>query len=48
VYRQGQTQTVVVHHIVAKDTVDARVVEVLQGKDRTQRGLLNLLKEVTK
>jgi SNF2 family DNA or RNA helicase len=48
VYRQGQTQTVIVHHIVAKDTVDARVVEVLQGKDRTQRGLLNLLKEVTK
>lgn len=48
VYRQGQTQTVVVHHIVAKDTVDARVVEVLQGKDRTQRGLLNLLKETLK
>jgi SNF2 family DNA or RNA helicase len=48
VYRQGQTQTVIVHHIVAKDTVDARVVEVLQGKDRTQRGLLNLLKETLK
>lgn len=48
VYRQGQENTVVVHHLVAKDTVDERVVEVLQGKDRTQRGLLNLLKEVLK
>lgn len=48
VYRQGQERTVVVHHLIAKDTVDERVVEVLQGKDRTQRGLLNLLKEVLK
>lgn len=48
VYRQGQTRGVVVHHLIAKDTVDERVVEVLQGKDRTQRGLLNLLKAVLK
>jgi SNF2 family DNA or RNA helicase len=48
VYRQGQKNTVIVHHLTAKDTVDERVAEVLQGKDRTQRSLLNLLKEVTK
>lgn len=48
VYRQGQENTVVIHHILAKDTVDERVLDVLQGKDRTQRTLLNLLKEVTK
>lgn len=48
VYRQGQEKTVIVHHLIARDTVDERVVEVLQGKDRTQRGLLNLLKEVLK
>lgn len=48
VYRQGQDHAVIVHHLTAKDTVDERVVEVLQGKDRTQRGLLNLLKEVVR
>ncbi|MEK9735996.1 MAG: DEAD/DEAH box helicase, partial [Candidatus Nanopelagicales bacterium] len=48
VYRQGQEHTVVIHHILAKDTVDERVLDVLQGKDRTQRTLLNLLKEVAK
>jgi SNF2 family DNA or RNA helicase len=48
VYRQGQKNSVIVHHLIAKDTVDERVVDVLQGKDRTQRGLLDLLKEAVK
>ena len=48
VYRQGQANTVVIHHLLADETVDERVLEVLQGKDRTQRSMLNLLKEVVK
>ena len=48
VYRQGQKHGVVIHHILAKDTVDDRVLEVLHGKDQTQRSMLNLLKEVIK
>lgn len=31
-YRMGQTQTVVVHRLLADDTVDERIMEVLQGK----------------
>lgn len=41
VYRQGQKATkVFVYHIVAKNTLDSTVLEVLQAKDRTQKTLL--------
>lgn len=46
VYRQGQDKTVVIHHLLATDTVDERVLDVLLGKDRTQRSMLDLMKEV--
>ena len=46
VYRQGQDKPVFVHHLIATDTVDEHVYETLQSKDRTQKSLLNLLKEV--
>lgn len=45
VYRQGQKHGVVIHHLIAAGTVDEVVFEALQGKDRTQRGLLNALKK---
>jgi len=41
VYRQGQKAAkVLVYHIVAKDTLDTTVLEVLHSKDRTQKTLL--------
>lgn len=44
VYRQGQkSDSVVVHHIVAEDTLDERVLRVLQTKDNNQRTLLSAL-----
>lgn len=41
VYRQGQkADHVFVYHIVAKDTIDERIVQVLIKKDRLQQDLL--------
>lgn len=42
--RPGQTQSVIIHHIVCSDTLDERVMAVLQERDETQAGLLNALK----
>ena len=42
--RQGQTQPVIVHHIVTKDTIDERVLLVLQGKAKGQAALLDAVK----
>ena len=43
-HRQGQEQSVIVHHIVCEDTVDGKVMATLQKKDATQRELLDALK----
>lgn len=45
VWRQGQTRSVILHRILAKDTVDKVIVEALNNKNRTQQGLLNLFKK---
>ncbi|OLN21891.1 DEAD/DEAH box helicase [Domibacillus antri] len=43
-HRQGQEQTVIVHHILTSDTIDQRVLDVLQGKEKGQEALLAALK----
>ena len=43
-YRQGQTETVVINHIVAAGTMDERVLAVLQKKGSGQAGLIEALK----
>ena len=43
-HRQGQTETVVIHHIVAKDTMDERVLDVLKRKDQRQDALMEAVK----
>jgi SNF2 family DNA or RNA helicase len=44
VYRQGQTaERVFIYHIVAKGTLDEKVLAVLRSKDRTQQTLLAAL-----
>lgn len=43
-YRQGQNQTVVIHHIITKNTIDEDVVKALKRKERTQEALMSAVK----
>ncbi len=43
-YRQGQNETVVIHHIIAKDTIDEDVILALTRKEKTQASLINAVK----
>ena len=43
-YRQGQNDTVVIHHIITKGTIDEDVMAALQKKERTQTSLINAVK----
>lgn len=43
-HRQGQKRQVIIHHIIARDTVDEAVMQALARKDTTQRALLDALK----
>ena len=43
-YRQGQTKTVRIIHLVAKGGLDEKVMMVLQSKAKTQKDLLDSLK----
>ena len=43
-YRQGQKNTVVIHHIVCKDSIDEHVLEALEDKDVTQSALIDAVK----
>lgn len=43
-HRQGQTERVIVHHLIAKGTVDEDVVKRLTGKAATQADLIEALK----
>lgn len=43
-YRQGQKDTVIVHHIIAKDTIDEDVILALTRKEKTQASLINAVK----
>lgn len=43
-YRQGQNETVVIHHIIAKDTIDEDVITALTRKEKTQASLIDAVK----
>jgi SNF2 family DNA or RNA helicase len=43
-WRQGQKQTVVIHHIVSKGTIDENVMKALERKDKTQSALIDAVK----
>ncbi len=43
-YRQGQKNTVVVHHIITKGTVDEKVMAALKNKDIGQASLMEAIK----
>lgn len=44
-HRMGQRSAVIVHHLVAEDTIDEKVMAALTAKDATQKGLLDALKQ---
>lgn len=44
--RQGQTKPVTINHLVVKDTVDERILDVLQGKAERQDALMEAVKAV--
>lgn len=44
VYRQGQKETVVIYHILAKDTIDEDVIKALENKNKTQAALIDAVK----
>lgn len=44
-WRQGQqSRTVIIQHLVAKGTIDERILKVLEHKDGTQASLINAVK----
>lgn len=43
-YRQGQKETVVIHHILAKGTIDEDVMTALENKNKTQAALIDAVK----
>jgi len=44
IWRQGQKNTVVIHHIIAKDTIDEDVIKALRKKEITQTALIDAVK----
>ncbi|HEL2265116.1 TPA: DEAD/DEAH box helicase family protein [Streptococcus suis] len=42
--RQGQTEPVIIHHLVAEGTVDEKVLRILQGKEKKQNALIEAVK----
>ena len=43
-WRQGQSETVVIHHIITNGTVDNHVLKALQSKEKTQNSLIAAVK----
>ena len=44
-WRQGQrADTVVIHHIIAENTIDEQIMDALERKDTTQTALMNAVK----
>ena len=44
-HRQGQTEAVIVHHLIASGTVDEQVIKALREKNTGQTALMEALKE---
>lgn len=43
-HRQGQTDTVIIHHIITKDTIDETVMQALRKKEKTQDSLIDAVR----
>lgn len=47
-WRQGQRNNIVVHQIIAKDTIDEAIVAAISSKDKTQQALMDAVRDYTK
>ena len=43
-WRQGQRQPVIIHHIITEGTIDENILTALKRKDKTQLALINAVK----
>ena len=43
-WRQGQKSTVVIHHIISKDTIDEDIMKALKKKEKVQGNLIDAVK----
>lgn len=43
-WRQGQKDTAVIHHIITSGTIDERIMTALQKKEKTQTALIDAVK----
>jgi len=43
-WRQGQKETVVIHHIITRGTIDEKIMKALKSKEGTQSALIEALK----
>lgn len=43
-YRQGQENTVIIHHLITKGTIDENVIKALEKKDLSQNSLIEAVK----
>ena len=43
-WRQGQTSTVIIHHIICRNTIDEQVISALEKKDNIQSALIDAVK----
>lgn len=47
-WRQGQKDTVIIHHLIAKGTIDEQVMKALRMKDKTQSALIDAVRATLK
>jgi SNF2 family DNA or RNA helicase len=47
-WRQGQKNNIVVHQIIAKDTIDEAIVAAINTKDKSQQALMNAVRDYSK
>ena len=43
-WRQGQMETVVIHHIITQGTIDEQIMKAMKSKDKTQAALIEAVK----
>ena len=43
-YRQGQKESVIIHHIITKETIDENIIKALERKGKVQDTLINAVK----
>ena len=44
IFRQGQTNRVMIHHLLVRDSIDDAIIDALNNKDQTQEALLTALR----